>query len=96
MKKSIFLIGSLITFYQVAAQEKDSIGHNRLDEVIVTASRSPEIVKKTASTVHIITKKEIAEQSLISPDLSNILAYKVPGLAFGNNLVSNRGQTLRG
>ncbi|QPQ51288.1 hypothetical protein H3Z85_18550 [Chryseobacterium indologenes] len=58
MKKSIFLIGSLITFYRVAAQEKDSIGQNRLDEVIVTASRSPEIVKKTASTVHIINKKK--------------------------------------
>ncbi|BFO67872.1 TonB-dependent receptor [Chryseobacterium sp. KCF3-3] len=96
MNKSIFLIGSLVAFSQVAAQKKDSLEQNRLDEVIVTASRSPEIVKKTASTVNIINKKEIAEQSLISADLSNILAYKVPGLAFGNNLVSNRGQTLRG
>lgn len=96
MKKSIFLIGSFVVFSQAAAQKKDSLEQNRLDEVIVTASRSPEIVKKTASTVNIINKKEITEQALISADLSNILAYKVPGLAFGNNQVSNRGQTLRG
>ncbi|QIY89983.1 TonB-dependent receptor [Chryseobacterium gallinarum] len=96
MRKSIFLIGSLMVFSHVTAQKKDSVNQNRLEEVIVTASRTPEIVKKTASTVNIINKKEIAEQSLISPDLSTILAYTVPGLAFGNNLVSNRGQTLRG
>ncbi|WBV57364.1 TonB-dependent receptor [Chryseobacterium daecheongense] len=96
MKKNIFCLGSLIAASLIHAQKKDSLHQRRLEEVIITASRSPEIVKKTASTVHIIHKKEIEEQSLISPDLSNILAYKVPGLAFGNNLVGNRGQTLRG
>ncbi|MDC8103829.1 TonB-dependent receptor [Chryseobacterium sp. B21-037] len=96
MKKNIFCLGSLIAASLIHAQKKDSLDQRRLEEVIITASRSPEIVKKTASTVHIIHKKEIEEQSLISPDLSNILAYKVPGLAFGNNLVGNRGQTLRG
>ncbi|MFP7654636.1 TonB-dependent receptor [Chryseobacterium proteolyticum] len=89
-------MGSIIAASLIHAQKKDSLDQRRLEEVIITASRSPEIVKKTASTVHIIHKKEIEEQSLISPDLSNILAYKVPGLAFGNNLVGNRGQTLRG
>ncbi|MDQ1803437.1 TonB-dependent receptor [Chryseobacterium sp. CKR4-1] len=96
MKKNIFCLGSLIAASLIHAQKKDSLDQRRLEEVIITASRSPEIVKKTASTVHIIHKKEIEEQSLISPDLSNILAYKVPGLTFGNNLVGNRGQTLRG
>ncbi len=57
MKKSIFLIGSLITFYRVAAQEKDSIGQNRLDEVIVTASRSPEIVKRPLLRYILSTKR---------------------------------------
>lgn len=66
MNKSIFLIGSLVIFSQAAAQKKDSLEQNRLDEVIVTASRSPEIVKKTASTVNIISKKEITEQSIIA------------------------------
>lgn len=96
MKKTIFCLGSLVVVSSIHAQKKDSLNQSRLEEVIITASRSPEIVKKTASTVNIINKKEIEEQSLISPDLSNILAYKVPGLAFGNNLVGNRGQTLRG
>ncbi|ASW73702.1 hypothetical protein IQ37_17740 [Chryseobacterium piperi] len=96
MRKTILCVGSLIVSSSLWAQKKDSLHDNRLEEVIMTASRSPEIVKKTASTVNIINRKEIEEQSMISPDLSNILAYKVPGLAFGNNLVGNRGQTLRG
>ncbi|WP_419869146.1 TonB-dependent receptor [Chryseobacterium sp. CT-SW4] len=79
------------------AQEKnDSIKSNNLDEVIITATRSPEMLTKSTSTVSVINRKQIAEQSMISPDLSNILANAVPGMAFGNNQMGNRGQTLRG
>ncbi|PUB34534.1 iron complex outermembrane receptor protein [Elizabethkingia sp. YR214] len=102
MKKTLLCLGSVFLVSGIANAQKnvikvnDSVKQGRLDEVIITATRTPEIIKKTASTVHIINRKEIEEQAAISPDLSNILAYQVPGLAFGNNLVGNRGQTLRG
>lgn len=100
MTKKFICLGSLVFSATVFAQNKssvnDTIHAERLEEVIVSATRSPEIVKKTAATVTILKRKDIEQQSLISPDLSNILAYQVPGLAFGNNQTGNRGQTLRG
>ncbi|MFZ4861053.1 TonB-dependent receptor [Sphingobacterium sp. Mn56C] len=76
--------------------QTDSLRNSRLEEVVISATRSPEILKKAIATIHIIHKKEIEQQTLLSADLSNILAYTVPGLAFGNNQMGNRGQTLRG
>jgi iron complex outermembrane receptor protein len=67
-----------------------------LTEVIVTASRKPEIVDRTPASVQVITAKEFQTQSIISPNISNILAQAVPSLGFGTNTTSNTGQTLRG
>nr|WP_314490865.1 TonB-dependent receptor [uncultured Chryseobacterium sp.] len=100
MRKKFFSLGGLIFSAGITAQlpdaSKDSVRNSRLEEVIITAARSPEIVKKATTTVNVIKKQEIEQQSLISPDLSNLLSYTVPGIAFGNNLSGNRGQTLRG
>lgn len=67
-----------------------------LKEVIVTASRNPEIVDRTPASVQVINPKEFQTQSAISPNLSNILAQAVPSLGFATNTTSNTGQTLRG
>ncbi|MGN6399969.1 MAG: carboxypeptidase-like regulatory domain-containing protein, partial [Flavisolibacter sp.] len=67
-----------------------------LKEIIVTASRNPEIVDHTPASVQVISPKEFQTQSAISPNLSNILARAVPSLGFATNTTSNTGQTLRG
>jgi len=67
-----------------------------LKEIIVTASRNPEIVDHTPASVQVINPKEFQTQSAISPNLSNILARAVPSLGFATNTTSNTGQTLRG
>ncbi len=101
-EKLLYLSGMFLATVNLMAQTNFTLKNDsfqqqeKLDEVIITTGRTPEILKKTASTVHVINRKEIEEQITISSDLSNILAYQVPGLASSNNLVGNRGQTLRG
>ncbi|SES13353.1 TonB-dependent receptor [Pedobacter rhizosphaerae] len=67
-----------------------------LNDVIVSASRRPESLAQTPSSVTVLTSKEIGTQSTISPNLANILSYSVPGLGFSTNQTGNSGQTLRG
>lgn len=67
-----------------------------LNEVIVSASRKAESLAQTPSSVTILTAKDINTQSVISPNLANILAYSVPGLGAATNQTGNSGQTLRG
>ena len=70
--------------------------HSDLSDVIVSASRRPESLSQTPSSVTVLTAKELSTQSTISPNLANILAYSVPGLGFSTNQTGNSGQTLRG
>ena len=67
-----------------------------LHEVIVSASRRAESLSQTPSSVTVLTAKDIATQSVISPNLANILSYSVPGLGASTNQTGNSGQTLRG
>jgi len=67
-----------------------------LNDVIISASRRPESLSQTPSSVTVLTAKELATQSTISPNLANILSYSVPGLGFSTNQTGNSGQTLRG
>lgn len=70
--------------------------HAELNDVIVSASRRPESLSQTPSSVTVLTAKELNTQSTISPNLANILSYSVPGLGFSTNQTGNSGQTLRG
>lgn len=67
-----------------------------LDEIVVSASRSAEALDETPSSVTIVDSKTIANQMKVSPNIANILAASVPGLAMNSNTTSNTGQTLRG
>lgn len=67
-----------------------------LNEVIVSASRRAESLAQTPSSVTVLTSKDIETQSVISPNLANILSYSVPGLGASTNQTGNSGQTLRG
>jgi iron complex outermembrane receptor protein len=69
--------------------------HN-LKEVVVSASRSVESLDETPASVHVVDQLAIRNQMQISPNISNVLAMTVPGLALHSNTTSNVGQTLRG
>lgn len=70
--------------------------HHTLGEVIVSASRSVEALDETPASVHVLDSKTVQLQTQINPNISNILAATVPGLALNSNSTSNVGQTLRG
>lgn len=68
----------------------------QLDEIIVSASRKVETLSKTPSSVTVINSKDIEDLSIVSSNISNIVAYAVPGLGSATNNTGNYGQTLRG
>ena len=67
-----------------------------LEEVVVTAGRRPENVNEVPSAMTIVGKRQIQEQTAMNADITNLLQYTVPGLAFNTNRTSSTGQTLRG
>lgn len=67
-----------------------------LGEVVVSASRSVETLEETPASIYVVDTKRLESQMKISPNVANILAALVPGLALNTNTTSNTGQTLRG
>jgi len=93
------LLGDRYIGYQIEDSGIINLKLNKsssLDEIIITASRVPESVGLTASKVNVLYARDINNQEMISPDMSNILGFTVPGLALSSNTTSNRYQTLRG
>lgn len=84
------------------AQAQDSIledkpgTDNELQEIVVSATRQPEILDEVPSSVTLLSKKQLQQQLSISSNLSDILGATVPGLGFTTNRTQNLGQTLRG
>ncbi|MCW8193743.1 TonB-dependent receptor [Proteobacteria bacterium 005FR1] len=76
-----------------AAQAQD---RTLIEEVIVTGSRIQERIDEVPSSVSIIDSEAIAKEIAVNPELQNILATRVPGIAPSTNSTSNFGQTLRG
>lgn len=72
--------------------------HNEvaLDEVVVTAHRTPEVKSQSATSVTIVTRKELAELNKTMPDMQAIVGFLVPGMASTGNTTSERSNTLRG
>jgi iron complex outermembrane receptor protein len=73
-----------------------SASRSSLDEVIVSAGRTVEALDETPASVHVVDRQAIQNQMQVSPNIANVLAYTVPGLALSSNTTSNVGQTLRG
>ncbi|MGV3639624.1 MAG: TonB-dependent receptor [Adhaeribacter sp.] len=81
-----------------SAQQDFSLkpGYSQLGEVMISSNRAKETLGHTPVSVTVLDAREIAVQSGINPNLSNMLTWTVPGLGFANNTTSNVGQTLRG
>lgn len=68
----------------------------KLDEVVVTATRSEKTLEKIPGAVTVITERELAPQLLIAEDPSQALATFVPGYSPSRQTLSIAGETLRG
>lgn len=67
-----------------------------LGEVIVSASRKPEVLDNVPSSVTVISKKTLEDNMAVTTDITQILANEVPGFAPSAQTNSNVGQSLRG
>jgi iron complex outermembrane receptor protein len=67
-----------------------------LDEVVVTATRSPRPVAAIPGTVMVIGQDRIREQLQLSSNPADLLGKYVPGFNISNESVSGASETLRG
>lgn len=67
-----------------------------MSALVVSASRSPETLNETPTSVTILPQKALQESMIITSNVIDILSQQVPGLAPSTGTSSNWGQTLRG
>ncbi|HKX42576.1 MAG TPA: TonB-dependent receptor [Burkholderiaceae bacterium] len=68
----------------------------RLDAVVVTATRGAKAVEKIPGAISVITRQDVQDQLLVSEDPGALLAAQVPGYAPSRQKMSNFGENLRG
>lgn len=77
---------------------KDAADKVSVPEVTVSATRMSDSLKTVSQSVTIVTKEELAEQTIINQtrNLGDILPKLVPGLSLNNGSTDNFGQRIRG
>ncbi|WP_422473520.1 TonB-dependent receptor [Endozoicomonas sp. ALB032] len=76
------------------AEGNDSV--TRLEEVVVTASRSEASISDVSGTVQVISGEAVAQQSVSGQKLADILERLVPGFGPSTQTVTDRTQSVRG
>lgn len=71
-------------------------GTARLDDVVVTATRSARPVSSIPGSVLVVTRQQIEEQLSLSSDPADLLAKYVPGYNVSNETISGASETFRG
>lgn len=98
MSKLPFTLSVLALSIASAHAETDAqnAGVEEMETVVVTATRYTQTPDKIAGAVTVIDSEDIKEQSIISDDLTSILATLVPGITPSRQKMSNQGENLRG
>jgi iron complex outermembrane receptor protein len=68
----------------------------KLEPVVVTATRTETPISQVTRSVTVISQQQIQQQAALSRNLSDVLAKTVPGIGPSTEGLSNFGQTLRG
>ena len=71
-------------------------GATPLDQVVVSATRTPRPIAAIPGSVMVIGQQQIREQLWLSSDPADLLAKYVPGFNVSNQSVSGASETLRG
>ncbi len=98
MSKLPFTLSVLALSIASAHAETDTQNASveEMGTVVVTATRYTQTPDKIAGAVTIIDSEDIEEQSIISDDLTSMLATLVPGITPSRQKMSNQGENLRG
>lgn len=68
----------------------------RLDAIIVTATRVPTPITAIPNTVRVLNRETVATQLAVSPSLIDSLSFSIPSLAPGRQRMTSTGESLRG
>jgi iron complex outermembrane receptor protein len=79
-----------------AEDESKKADDEKMETIVVTATRYTQTPDKIAGAITLIDSKDIQEQSIISDDLTSTLATLVPGITPSRQKMSNQGENLRG
>lgn len=90
-----FLCLTLPSFSTLAADHTHATARS-MERMIVTGNRSVERIDEVPSSVTLIDNEALKQDILVSSELQNILAFRVPGMAPSSGTSSNSGQSLRG
>lgn len=71
-------------------------GAIRLEDVVVTATRSARPVSSIPGSVQVVTRKEIEDQLSLSSNPADLLAKYVPGYSANNENISGASENFRG
>lgn len=86
---------TLPSFTSLAAEQTNASAQS-MERMIITGSRSVERIDEVPSSVTLIDNEALKQDMLVSSELQNILAFRVPGMAPSSGTSSNSGQSLRG
>ena len=81
IKKKVLVLGLTLLSPMLAIGQEEKKEQHDLSEVVVVATRIPEVKQNSASSISIITSKELQEISRFLPDMHSIIGYLVPGTA---------------
>lgn len=66
------------------------------EQIVVTGSRVAESASELPASISVVGSETIADHLRVTPEMQNLLAIHVPGMAPSTGTSSNSGQTLRG
>lgn len=93
---ALFLLVLPVTHANAESSTQATENQTSMERMIITGSRSAERIEEVPSSVTLIEQQTLAQDMLMTSQLQNLLAFRVPGLAPSTGTSSNSGQNLRG
>jgi iron complex outermembrane receptor protein len=93
---ALFLLALPVANANAGSSSQPTDNNISMERMIITGSRSAERIDEVPSSVTLIEQQTLAQDMLVTSELQNLLAFRVPGLAPSTGTSSNSGQNLRG
>jgi len=91
---ALFLLVLPVTHANAESSTQATENQASMERMIITGSRSAERIEEVPSSVTLIEQQTLAQDMLMTSQLQNLLAFRVPGLAPNNGTSRNPGQNL--
>lgn len=86
----------VLAAHGAAHAQNQSVPLERVEEVIVTGTRSAKSVDKIPGAINVISEEEVARTLNLTQDPTAVLARTVPGYSESSQTMNTLGETLRG